>query len=59
MADEITLNASLAVNATNFVEAFNPGRLTIDLADVKGDGTRRSVRRHGRLERRRLLLPQP
>ena len=47
MADEITLNASLAVNATNFVEAFNPGRLTIDLADVKGDGGVQAISHSG------------
>tara|TARA_R100001086_G_scaffold169725_5_gene92520 strand:+ start:5450 stop:5815 length:366 start_codon:yes stop_codon:yes gene_type:complete len=38
MADEISYTASLAINATNFVESFTPGKLSIDLASTAGSG---------------------
>tara|TARA_R100001460_G_scaffold104157_1_gene149689 strand:- start:11 stop:379 length:369 start_codon:yes stop_codon:yes gene_type:complete len=43
MADEITYNASLSINATNFVESFSPGNLTIDLASTAGSGGSQTI----------------
>lgn len=38
MADEIKMNASISVRDTNYSETFNPGTVSIDLADTKGSG---------------------
>ena len=38
MANEIKMQASLAINTTNFSESFQPGAISIDLASNKGDG---------------------
>ena len=43
MADEITLNASLAISTTNFVESFVPGRIQIDLASTAGAGGAQTI----------------
>jgi hypothetical protein len=38
MADEIKMTASISVRDTNYSESFNPGTVTMDLADGKGSG---------------------
>jgi len=38
MANEIRMNGSLTINATNLNETFNPGSISVDLASNKGDG---------------------
>ena len=38
MSNEITMSASLTINATNLVEAFQPESLQIDLASDAGSG---------------------
>ena len=43
MADEITMTASLQVAATNFTEAFLPGKLSIDLASTAGAGGAQTI----------------
>jgi hypothetical protein len=47
MANEITLSGSLLISATNFRESFNPGTLSIDLSDVKGDGGVQAISHSG------------
>ena len=43
MADEITLNASLSIAATNLRESFQPGNLSIDLASTAGAGGSQTI----------------
>lgn len=43
MADEISMSASLSVSATNFVESFQPGKLSIDLASTAGAGGAQTI----------------
>jgi hypothetical protein len=43
VADEITLNASLSIAATNLRESFAPGNLTIDLASTAGAGGSQTI----------------
>jgi hypothetical protein len=43
MADEITINGSLSISATNFVESFLPGSITIDLASTAGAGGAQTI----------------
>ena len=43
MADEITMTASLQVSATNFAESFQPGKISIDLADTSGSGGTQTI----------------
>ena len=38
MANEIRMDASLTVEATNLRESYQPGSISIDLASGKGDG---------------------
>ena len=44
MADEIKMNASISVRDTNYSETFNPGTVSIDLADAKGSGENSELR---------------
>lgn len=43
MANEITMTASLQVSATNFAESFQPGKISIDLADTSGSGGTQTI----------------
>ncbi len=43
MADEISLNASLTITATNFKESYAPGGLSIDLASTAGAGGSQTI----------------
>ena len=38
MANEIRMGGSLTISDTNLAESFNPGSVSIDLANAKGSG---------------------
>ena len=38
MANEINFNGSISIRKGNYVDTFNPGSITMDLADPRGDG---------------------